>query len=140
MINWVRQIEARTARRGVLIISTILTLTALYFVVYELTSEKKRLPCSPKTYPASCYHVNEELCESLWEKSDVTCREEIKKLALRPGQMISPILFKCQVASLDRLIASSRISNPECDRLYEELIMWKKTNPDILPELPRVRQ
>lgn len=140
LLQWIERIEARTARRGVLIITGILTASALYFLLYELTAVKIKTPCTPNVYPANCYHVNADLCESLWQKSDITCREEIRKLSLPPGKMISPILFKCQVASLDRLIASTRISNPGCDRLFQELEMWKKTNPDILSELPRVRQ
>ena len=117
-------------RRPVLILASIaMVIVVVAVLVVELSVEVKKTPCSPDSYPANCYRVSKDVCQLIWSKSETSCKETIKGLNLSPGRLISPILFKCQVANFDRSMASTRITSPECKRLHDELDDWLRSNP-----------
>ena len=121
---------ASKLRRPVLILASIAVgIIVVAILAQEVSNETKRTPCSPDSYPANCYHIAKDVCEFIWSKSEISCRETIKGLNLSPGRLISPILFKCQVAKLDRNMASVRITSPECKRQHDELDDWLRSNP-----------
>lgn len=112
----------------------LLSLGALILIFLgwkQLANEEDTSPCSPTRYPARCYRVSREVCETTWAKSEPECKEKIRQLNLAPTRLLSPIEFKCQVLSLDRLVNYMRIHNEDCDKLHKELEAWKLTNPDF---------
>jgi hypothetical protein len=114
-----------------ILVSIAMGIIVVAVLAEELSRETKQTPCSPDSYPANCYHVSKDVCQFIWTKSEASCKEAIKGLNLSPGRLLSPILFKCQVASLDRNISTTRITSPECNRLHNELEDWLRSNPNF---------
>lgn len=105
----------------------------LVYFAYRMEFDLPAEPCSPAGFPARCYRIKSDACEVIWQKSEGPCRQYVLKLSLPLGRLVGPFIFKCQSAGLDRAFQYSRKSSPECDRLFDELEDWKRTN-DIKSE------
>lgn len=100
---------------------------AIYFG-YQFTHETTVTPCSPGGYPIRCYQASQKMCDTIWAKAEVACKEFVKKLSLPPGRLTGPIVFRCQSVALDNAFSVSRKSTSECGELFQALDDWKKRN------------
>lgn len=106
-------------------------LVILIFLIYhgcQTMNVVEVTPCSPEGNPGRCYYVNQQACETVWEKADATCKEFIKGLSLPPGRLIGPIVAKCQLSNLDKVFLDSRKSTPECIEMFKDLEGWRARN------------
>ncbi len=123
--NWVSEGLPLKEGHKVLIFFIIVSAVLIYFGA-KVLNEVKPTACSPEPYPARCYYVNQDACEIIWSKSELTCKEYIQKLPMAPGRLSGPLLFNCQLMNLDNAFASSRKLNPECNKMFSELKDWKR--------------
>jgi hypothetical protein len=129
MLNWLSK-KSRLSKT--VITSLAFAMFFLCLIVWvQLLKEPDIAPCAPDRYPGRCYRVDRKVCESLWDKSNDECKKKIQELNLSTTRLIGPILFKCQVSVLDRLISYTRQNNTDCNQLHRDLESWKRSNPDF---------
>lgn len=123
-LNWA---SALSTSQKVGILFSVFALFALSFS-YRLVNEITPGPCSPGGYPARCYYITEKLCNYEWTRAKAKCEDFVHKQSLRPGRLLGPIVFYCQLSSLDSAFPYSRKSGEECDQKHADLMAWKRRN------------
>lgn len=104
-----------------------LVVATLSLVMYRLADDRNPEPCEPMGYPGRCYEVSQQMCEVAWKRSEEPCMKFISGLKLGT-RLIGPILFKCQLTSLDKVFHFSLKSTDECKTMYNDLKDWQKRN------------
>ena len=98
------------------------------YMTYKYMTEVTPTPCTPGQFPISCYYVSPKLCDIVWSKTEDKCNDFVKKFNLPPGRLTGPIVFQCQVATMDAALSSKRKGTPECQDKFNELDSWKQRN------------
>jgi hypothetical protein len=120
-------VGALTTTQRVLILVTAISVCAVGFS-FLIPDVVKVSACSPEGFPARCYHITEDVCTMVWEKSKESCENILKNMSLPPGRLYGPYVLKCRMANLDRAFSPSRKSNAECDAMFKDLDDWKSRN------------
>lgn len=97
----------------------------------QFVNDTDQHPCAPGQFPARCYRIERDICETTWTKVKADCDLKIKELNLPLTRLTGPIEFNCQAVKLDHAFSFLRITNDDCDEQHEKLEKWKKTNPDF---------
>jgi hypothetical protein len=98
------------------------------YMTYKYMTEVTPTPCTAGQFPISCYNISPKLCEIVWSKTEPTCNDFVKKFNLPPGRLTGPIVFQCQVATLDAALVLKRKGTPECTEKFRDLDGWKQRN------------
>ncbi len=125
LAGWYRTLLPSQQRYQIFLLFFGLVAILAYFG-YRMANDVAPTSCSAGEFPIRCYHIRPRMCETIWAKSEVSCKEYVQKLALPPGRLTGPILQKCQLATFDAAFGPSRKSNAECDQMHFDLEEWKR--------------
>ncbi len=107
----------------------IFMVSILLWGVIEMAPSEETSPCSSARYLRSCYDVERDVCLKLWDSSKAECQQQISKLNLNSGRLISPIMEQCQRSKYDRVFRYVRKHSSECDGEVQKIEAWRQTNP-----------
>ena len=111
---------------------TVYSVIGLAFAFYlgsHMMSDVDPEPCAPGGFPGRCYYVQQNTCEYFWSRAEKNCKDTVRKLSLPLTRLITPIVTKCQLSSMDK--AFPRVETDECLKLHKDLEGWRMRNPDF---------
>lgn len=124
-----RTTPLRALLNGLLVVAV---LAAAAFVLQKVSVQVQPGPCEPGGFPGRCYSVPQKSCELHWERAEAECKIKVQKLALPPTRLASPIIQKCQFATVDDELSYNLVkSDEQCVRNHEDLQAWRMRNPDL---------
>ncbi|MNL32892.1 hypothetical protein D3C87_1547700 [compost metagenome] len=108
---------------GVLaIIFFIIFVYSSYITPQRIEEDLAKAPCGSNTPQGICYSLDRKVCETMWEKAHLECRQEMADvLASRPTGLIGPALNRCKAKKMDKVVHFNRANTESayCKAYFE---------------------